>query len=82
MGKTIDELRAELAEAYWEYVQAARACPAPSPRPLYGCLIDRRHLTERVQAAAEARDAAETALFAALDAADEAVPGAAGVVLL
>lgn len=68
MGETIDELRAELADAYREYVAAARECPVPDPNPLYGCIIDRRHLTERVQAAAEARDAAETALLAALDA--------------
>lgn len=82
MGKTIGELRADLADAYREYVAAAKDCPVLDPNPLRGCLIDRRHLTERVQAAAEARDAAETALFAALDAADEAVPSAAGVVLL
>lgn len=81
MVKTLDELRAELRAADFELAAAAKACVTPDPNPLRGCPIDRAHLVERVDDAVVARDAAETALLAALDAANEAA-GAAGVVLL
>jgi hypothetical protein len=65
---TIDELRAELRAADLELTEASRACVVPDPNPLRGCPIDRAHLVERVDAAVVARDAAEDALFAALEA--------------
>ena len=69
---TIDKLWAELKAADKELTEASRECVVPDPNPLCGCPIDRAHLVERVDAANEARDAAESALFAAIDA--EAVP--------
>jgi hypothetical protein len=68
MGKTIDELRAELADTESE-CKAARKAWLARVGSRDG-LIDRRHAGERLDAANEARDAAETALFAALDAGD------------
>lgn len=64
---TIDDLRANLRTADLELAAAAKACVTPDPNPLRGCPIDRAHLVERVDAAVVARDAAEDALFAALD---------------
>ena len=82
MGKTIDELRADLADTESECKAARRAWNALSRVGSHDGRLDRKHAGERLDAANEARDAAESALFAALDAANEAVPSAAGVVLL
>lgn len=67
MGETIDELRADLADAESECKAARKAWNALARVGSTDGRIDRRHAGERLDAANEARDAAETALFAALD---------------
>ena len=69
---TIDELRAELADTENECKAAYKAYQAIRIGGSDCWEIDKRHAWERHDAANEARDAAESALFAAIDA--EAVP--------
>ena len=71
---TIDELRADLAdkeEACRAAYKAYHAIRVPGSDPCWQ--IDKRLAWEDYDAAVVARDAAESALFAAIDA--EAVPG-------
>jgi len=69
---TIDELRTDLADKEAECVAARKAWNALARVGSHDGLLDRRHAGERLDAANEARDAAESALLAAIDA--EAVP--------
>jgi len=69
---TIDELRADLADKEAECKAARKAWNALARVGSPDGLLDRRHAGERLDAANEARDAAEAAMFASIDA--EQVP--------